>query len=95
MIYKIQNETLDLSNLTNIYPASVVEFDGDISEMSLEWTEINEGKVEILRYILVFDFTPPKEETPQGDDKKIKIIINFDTKNELMQEMIKVSKLLS
>ena len=89
MTYKIKNITLDLSKLTNIYPASVVEFDGDVSEMSLEWTEMNEDKVKILRYILVLDFTPPKE------DKKIKTTIDFDTKDELIQEMIKVSQLLS
>ena len=89
MIYKIQDITLDLSKLTNIYPASVVEFDGDVSEMSLEWTEMNEDKVKILKYILVFDFTP------QGDGNKIKTTIDFVTKDELIQEMIKVSKLLS
>ena len=88
MIHKIKDIILDLSKLKNVYPASVVEYNGDISEMSLEWTEINEDKVKILKYILVFDFI-------SKDDKNIKETINFNTKDELIQEMIKVSKLLS
>lgn len=88
MIHKIKDITLDLSKLKNVYPASVVEYNSQISEMSLEWTDMNEGKVKVLRYILVFDFIP------QEEDKRDTTTIDFDTKDELIQEMIKVSKLL-
>ena len=86
-IYKSKDGEIDLTNLTRLYPASVVDLDGDVSEMSLEWTELNGDKVKILRYVLVFDFTP------QGDDKKIKTTINFDTKEKLIEELQKVASL--
>lgn len=88
-IYKSKDGDLDLTNLTRLYPASVVDLDGDVSEMSLEWTDMNADKVNILRYVLVFDFTP------QGDDIKIKTTINFDTKDELIAELEKVALLFS
>ncbi len=86
-IYKSNNGNIDLTNLTRLYPASVVDLDGDVSEMSLEWTELNGDKVNILRYILVFDFTP------HGEDDKVKTIVNFDTKDELIIELQKVALL--
>ena len=84
-IYKSKNGDLDLSELKRLYPAAVVDLDGDVSEMSLEWTDINGDKVKILRYVLVFDFTP------HGEDKKIKTTYEFSTKDELIEELQKVS----
>ena len=89
MIYKYDDKELDLSKLIRLYPASVVELDGEISEMSLEWTQLNEDKVNILRYVLVFDFTP------QAQEQKIKTTINFETKEALLAEMQKVAQLFS
>lgn len=88
-IYKSKDGDIDLTNLTRLYPASVVDLDGDVSEMSLEWTDMNGDKVKILRYVLVFDFTP------HGQEEKIKTIINFDTKEELIDELQKVAILFS
>jgi len=84
-IYKYKNKELDLSELVRVYPASVVDLDGDVSEMSLEWTELNGDKVKILRYVLVFDFTQ------HGQEEKVKTIIDFDSLEELMQELQKVA----
>ena len=88
-VYIYDDKELDLSDLVRVYPASVVDLDGDVSEMSLEWTEQNEDKVKVLRYVLVFDFTP------QGDDKKVKTIYNFDTREDLIVELHKVAALFS
>ena len=86
MIYKSKIGDIDLSRLTRLYPAAVVEMQGEVAEMSLEWMEMNEGKVNLNSYVLVFDFTPPKEEV------KDKIVLSFETKDELIETMTEVAK---
>jgi hypothetical protein len=86
MIYKSKIGDIDLTKLTRLYPAAVVEMQGEVAEMSLEWTELNEDKVNLKEYVLVFDFTPPKEEIK---DKKI---LHFKTKDELLETMTEVAK---
>ena len=86
MIYKSKIGDIDLAKLTRLYPAAVVEMQGEVAEMSLEWIEMNEDKVNLKEYILVFDFTPPKEEIK---DKKV---LHFETKDELIQTMTEVAQ---
>jgi hypothetical protein len=87
MIYKSKDGDIDLTKLTRLYPAAVVEMQGEVAEMSLEWIEMNEDKVNLKEYVLVFDFTPLKEEVK---DKKN---LHFKTKDELIQTMTEVAKL--
>jgi len=87
MIYKSKIGDIDLAKLTRLYPAAVVEMQGEVAEMSLEWIEMNEDKVNLKEYVLVFDFTPPKEEVK---DKKI---LHFKSKEELIQTMTEVAQL--
>jgi len=89
MIYKTKEGEIDLSKLTRLYPAAVIELGGDKAEMSLEWTDINGDKVKVLNYILVFDLTPHAQE------EKIKTTLKFSSKDELIQEMQKVSEFLN
>ena len=70
MIYKSKVAEIDLSKLTRLYPAAIVEMQGEVAEMSLEWMEMNEGKVKLNGYVLVFDFTLPKEEIRDKIDRK-------------------------
>lgn len=86
MIYKSKVGDIDLTKLTRLYPAAVVEMQGEVAEMSLEWIETNEDKVNLKEYILVFDFTPLKEEVK---DKKV---LHFETKDELIQTMTEVAQ---
>lgn len=86
MIYKSKIGDIDLTKLTRLYPAAVVEMQGEVAEMSLEWIETNEDKVNLKEYILVFDFTPLKEEVK---DKKV---LHFQTKDELIQTMTEVAQ---
>ncbi|EDZ61646.1 hypothetical protein SMGD1_2309 [Sulfurimonas gotlandica GD1] len=86
MIYKSKIGDIDLAKLTRLYPAAVVEMQGEVAEMSLEWIEMNEDKVNLKEYILVFDFTPLKEEVK---DKKV---LHFETKDELIQTMTEVAQ---
>ena len=89
MIYKSSIGDIDLSKLTRLYPAAVVDVDGDIAEMSLEWADMNSEKVNITSYVLVFDFTLAKEKTR---DKKE---LHFKSKDELIKEMQEVGKLFN
>ncbi|MDA7817715.1 hypothetical protein N9A28_05960 [Sulfurimonas sp.] len=86
MIYKSKIGDIDLSKITRLYPAAVVSVNGETAEMSLEWMDMNEGKVELTSYVLVFDFTLPKEEVR---DKKE---LHFDTKKELLETMQEVAQ---
>ena len=87
MIYKSKEGDLDLDKITRLYPAVVVEMQGEMAEMSLEWMEMNEGKVNIVHYVLVFDFTPLSE------DVKDRTTLVFETKDELISEMQEVGRL--
>jgi len=86
MIYKSKIGDIDLSKLTRLYPAGIVNIEGEIAEMSLEWCEMNDDKVNITHYVLVFDFTPPKEEVR---DKKE---LSFETRQELIETMTEVAQ---
>jgi len=86
MIYKSKEGDLDLSKITRLYPAAVVDMYGEVAEMSLEWIEVNEDKVKFVHYVLVFDFTMP------GEDEKNKTTLIFKTKDELIATMAEVAQ---
>ncbi|WP_457746168.1 hypothetical protein [Sulfurimonas sp.] len=86
MTYKSSKGDLDLSKVTRLYPAVVVDMQGEVAEMSLEWIELYGDKVKILHYVLVFDFTPLNE------DVKKRTVLTFQTKEELIDEIQRVAK---
>jgi len=62
MIYTYKNEEYDLTKVTRLYPAAVVEVPGDESaQVSLEWADMKADKIVIANYVLVFDFDPVGE----------------------------------
>ncbi|MCD6172491.1 MAG: hypothetical protein J7J96_01725 [Sulfurimonas sp.] len=86
MIYKSKDGDIDLSNITRLYPAAVIDMYGEIAEMSLEWMEDNEDKVKLVHFVLVFDATP------HASEERIRTVLTFDTKDELIECMTEVSK---
>ena len=86
MIYESKEGALDLEKVTRLYPAAVVDMQGEVAEMSLEWTELYGEKVKILHYVLVFDFTPLHE------DVKERTTLVFESREALMQEIQEVAK---
>ena len=88
MIYRSKEGDLDLSKITRLYPAVVVNMQGEVAEMSLEWEELYGDKVKIVHYVLVFDFTPLHE------DVKDRTTLVFETKEALLEEIQKVALLL-
>jgi len=87
MIYRSKIGDIDLSKVTRLYPAAVVDVDGETAEMSLEWADMNGDKVNITSYVLVFDFTAP---TAEVRDKKE---LHFETIAELIETMTEVAQL--
>ena len=88
MIYKTKEGDLELDNITRLYPAVVVDMQGEVAEMSLEWEELYGDKVKIVHYVLVFDFTPLNE------DVKERTTLVFETREALIAEIQEVSKYL-
>ena len=88
MIYKSKEGDLDLSKTTRLYPAVVVDMQGEVAEMSLEWEELYGDKVKIVHYVLVFDFSPLNE------DVKDRTTLVFQSRQELIDEIQKVAALL-
>lgn len=88
MIYKSKEGDIDLSKITRLYPAVVVDMQGEVAEMSLEWEELYGDKVKIVHYVLVFDFTPPHE------DVCTRTVLTFDTREALIAEINEVAKYL-
>ncbi len=86
MIYKSKIGNLDLNKITRLYPAVIVDSDGEVAEMSLEWADLYGEKVKIVKYILVFDYTPHNSEIK---DKKI---VECDTRDELVIVMNEVAQ---
>ncbi|CAI6144405.1 MAG: hypothetical protein SPLUMA1_SPLUMAMAG1_01634 [uncultured Sulfurimonas sp.] len=88
MIYKSSKGDLELDNITRLYPAVVVDMQGEVAEMSLEWEELYGDKVKIVHYVLVFDFTPLNE------DVKERTTLIFETKEALIAEIQEVAQYL-
>jgi len=88
MIYKSKEGDLDLSKITRLYPAVVVDMQGEVAEMSLEWEELYGDKVKIVHYVLVFDFTPLNE------DVKDRTVLVYETREGLLEEIQKVAPFL-
>lgn len=86
MIYKSKDGDISLENLTRLYAAVVIDMQGEIAEMSLEWFDLYGDKVKRLKYVLVFDYTPP------GEDIRDKKVLEFETKEELLATMSEVAE---
>jgi hypothetical protein len=89
MMYEAQGLTLDLSKITRLYPAAIVEGGGAEAQVSLEWAEMKKDEVKIGEYVLVFDFDPP------GQSPENRQILHFATKEELVAVMQEVAAIFS
>ncbi|MBA1438067.1 MAG: hypothetical protein FAF05_03600 [Epsilonproteobacteria bacterium] len=87
MIYKSKEGAIDLSKVIRLYPAVVIDMQGEVAEMSLEWFDLYGDQVKFLHFVLVFDSTKP------GDEERTAVSLRFDTKADLIEEMQKVSQL--
>jgi len=86
MIYKSKDGDISLKNLIRLYGAVVIDMQGEIAEMSLEWFDLYGDKVKLKSYVLVFDYTPP------GEDTRDRKVLSFDNKKELLEAMGEVAQ---
>ncbi|WP_297439567.1 hypothetical protein [Sulfurimonas sp.] len=86
MIYKSKDGDISLENLTRLYGAVVIDMQGEVAEMSLEWFDLYGEKVKFINFVLVFDYTPP------GEDIRDKKVLEFATKEELLEVMSEVAQ---
>ncbi len=86
MIYKSKDGDISLENLTRLYGAVVIDMQGEIAEMSLEWFDLYGDKVKLINYVLVFDYTLP------GENQRDKKVLEFDTKDALIDTMQEVAQ---
>ena len=87
MIFEAQGLRLNLSEITRLYPAAIVEGAGAEAQVSLEWAELKRDAVKISEYVLVFDFDPP------GEVPHRRRILRFETKESLFETMQTLSDL--
>ncbi|ADN08931.1 hypothetical protein [Sulfurimonas autotrophica] len=86
MIYKSKEGDISLEKLTRLYGAVVIDMQGEIAEMSLEWFDLYGDKVKLMHYVLVFDYTLP------GENVRDKKVLEFDTKEALIETMQEVAQ---
>jgi len=86
MIYRYKDQEISLENLTRLYGAVLIDMQGEVAEMSLEWYELYGDKVKLLHYLLVFDYTPP------GENVRDKKVLEFATQDELINTMQEVAQ---
>ncbi len=86
MIYKSKEGDISLKNLTRLYGAVVIDMQGEIAEMSLEWFDLYGEKVKLVNYVLVFDYTLP------GENVRDKKVLEFVNKEELIETMNEVAQ---
>jgi len=84
--YTFEDKEISLEKLTRLYGAVVIDMQGEVAEMSLEWFDLYGDKVKLLHYALVFDYTPP------GENQRDKTVLEFKTKEELLKVMQEVAQ---
>lgn len=86
MIYKSKDGDISLEKITRLYGAVVIDMQGEIAEMSLEWFDLYGDKVKLINYVLVFDYTPP------GENVRDKRVLEFETKETLIEAIQEVAQ---
>jgi len=86
MIYRYKNEAYDLTKVTRLYPAATIEVPGgETAQVSLEWADLKQDKIEIAYFVLVFDFDPVGEVPTNRKELKC------ESKEELFSVMQEVN----
>jgi len=86
VVYRFNDEEISLENLTRLYGAVVIDMQGEVAEMSLEWFDLYGDKVKLIQYVLVFDYTLP------GENVRDKKVLEFTSKDALIETMQEVAQ---
>lgn len=85
-LYQIGDRQIDLSKVTRLYPAVLINAGGESASVSLEWAEMKADVIHIEAYILVCD-TDPIGEVPLN-----RVELRYETKEALFQAMQDISE---
>jgi len=86
MIYEAQGKSIDLGQLTRLYPAATVNVHGEIAQVSLEWAKMEKKQeVPIASYVLIFDIDP------LGEVPNNRIELVYESESELIEGMKEVA----
>jgi len=85
---EIAGETIDLTKVTRLYPAVLINAGGESASVSLEWAEMKKEQITLESYLLVCDFDPVGEVPVNRKE------LRFATKEELFEAMKQISDLL-
>lgn len=86
--FEHDGKRVDLSKLTRIYPAVLINAGGESATVSLEWAEMKADRVEIQSYVLVCDIDPI------GEIPINRIEFHYPSKDELFNAIEAVSSQL-
>jgi len=81
-------ERIDLSKVTRLYPAALINAGGESASVSLEWAEMKQEQITLEAYVLVCDFDPVGEVPVNRKELK------FETKKDLFDAMKQISDFL-
>jgi len=86
MIYEAQGKTINLTQITRLYPAATVNVQGELAQVSLEWAKMEKKQVvPIDSYVLIFDIDP------LGEVPNNRIELVFESEYELIEAMKEVA----
>lgn len=88
MIFEADGKQIDLSKVTRLYPAALIQAAGERASVSLEWAELKADVITIEAYVLICDFDPV------GEAPVNRVEFRYSTKDELFQVMQEISERL-
>jgi len=87
MIFESQGKSIDLTQITRLYPAATVVVQGEMAQVSLEWAKMEKKQVvPIHSYVLIFDIDP------LGEVPNNRIELTYESEYELIEAMKEVAK---
>ena len=81
-VISFEGKDIDLIDVIRIYTSVLIEYDGDVSDMSLQWVKEHFQQIKILEFRLNIDFS-------ESSNKK-KIVLNYPNENELLDAVKKL-----
>lgn len=87
---------INLKNIVKVYPVATIQYDNDITDISLEWLQTNKSKVKIIGYRLIIIQTTDTHNHNSENyiDLSNQIKISFLTFEHLVLAMEELHELL-
>jgi len=86
--YEVAGKRIDLSKVTRLYPAVLVNAAGECASVSLEWAEMKADVIKIEAYVLICDVDPI------GEIPVNRIELKYESKEALFKTMQEIASRL-